>query len=384
MRLPPSDGNRHNIVNARPRVLLHALRLAEGPHHHLGGNYYHTQHLARAIAETGAVELILLADEHTMEPLRAVVPGCEIVCMQLAEGGVLKADQAVGQACRRVRPDVFHRPTGQLPLMRLPCRTVASIADLNFRVLPTPTLKRLYKELSYRWTIRLADRITCVSDYTRREVIRHLGAPEEKILVIQHGANVLPPADNALCAGIPGPYWLSFGHQAHKNVETVMRALQARRRASQVPEHLVVVGRSAHIDTVLKPLAGKLGLDEVVYFAGRVDDASLRGLYEGALGLVFLSRYEGFGLPVLEAMECGCPVIASDVCSLPEVAGTAALFFSPDDVTGVEAGMNTLVADAVVRTGLIAAGRKRAAGFTWERAARETIAVYQSLAALTD
>jgi alpha-1,3-rhamnosyl/mannosyltransferase len=116
-----------------------------------------------------------------------------------------------------------------------------------------------------------------------------------------------------------------------------------------------------------------------VRFVGRISDASLAGLYGRALGLLFLSRYEGFGLPLIEAMGCGCPVIASNVCSLPEVAGDAAPLFDPDDVPGIARAMDALAGEPGHRDELVARSRRRAEQFTWERAAAETVKVYQSL-----
>jgi alpha-1,3-rhamnosyl/mannosyltransferase len=218
-----------------------------------------------------------------------------------------------------------------------------------------------------------------VSQFTQREVADAFHVPLQKLIVIPHGTNAMPPADNSVRAGIVGPYWMTFGHQPHKNAETCLQALAERNRASKSREQVVIVGRSSHIDSVLKPLAAALGLTSQIAFVGRVSAAALRGLYEGALGLLFLSRYEGFGLPVLEAMGCGCPVICSNVCSLPEVVGDAGLCFGPDDVVSVAKAMKEISRDSVLRRQLTDAGRLRAASFTWDRAARETIKVYESL-----
>jgi glycosyltransferase involved in cell wall biosynthesis len=105
----------------------------------------------------------------------------------------------------------------------------------------------------------------------------------------------------------------------------------------------------------------------------------LRAIYERALGLLFLSKFEGFGLPVVEAMSLGCPVISSDACSLPEIVSNGGLVYSPDDVVGVAKGMDRLVSQSWYRESLIQAGREQAATFSWSRAAEETINVYQQV-----
>jgi len=364
----------------RIRVLMSALRLAEGPSHHLGGNYFHAQHLAAAIQKTNMVELSLLADEYTFGPLRKVLRDSQLIYTPLNDGGVIAADRAVSCAVRKHRPDIYHRTNGQLPFALLPCYTVATIADINFNYLPTPPLKRLYKELSFRWTAWQADRITCVSEFARNEVLRYLHADANRLTVIHHGTNKLPPADSKLCDSIPKPYWLTFGHQAHKNVEVCLAAIARKEAASHRGDScLVVVGQSQHISEQLKPMAARFGIADKVHFVGRVDDAALHGLYLGALGLLFISRYEGFGLPVLEAMTCGCPVICSNVCSLPEVAGDAAILVDPDDIPGISEAMRMLQHDPAIRNSLMTAGKKRAASFTWSKAAKQTVAVYQSL-----
>lgn len=369
---PPTSG--------RPLVLMHALRLAEGLHGHLGGNFYHVQHLAKAIHATSDVRLIVLTDEGSHGALAESSPELELLPARARGSGVLAADRQVLEACEHLRPDLYHRPTGQLPFSRLPCRTVVSIADLNFRTLPMRWTRRLYKEVSYRWTVRRADRITCVSEFTRSEVIRHLHVSPQRLSVVPHGTIELAPAHQGLADTVEGPFWLTFGHQEHKNVETVLRALELRRgQSGTFREKVVVVGRSAHIDQVLRPMVAAMGLTDAVLFPGRVDEPSLHGLYRRAIGLLFLSRYEGFGLPVLEAMGSGCPVVSSNACSLPEVVGDAAIVLPPDDSAGVCEAMRRLTSEPELREQLVTRGRARAREFTWARAAHQTVSIYRTL-----
>ncbi len=360
----------HDAASIGPRVLIHALRLGEGPTGHRGGNYSHVMNLVRALAEPGALRLKVICDEVSRPELATFLKPEQLVEVRLGGGGVLRADWAVVRAIAAVQPQVYHRPTGQLPFFRVGCPAVATIADLNFRVLPMPPGKRWYKEASYRRTVRRADFITCISQYTRQELMRFHPVDPARVSVIHHGATALPAADDTAVARMGGAYWLTFGHQAHKNVETCLLAL-ARRPPE---ERLAVVGWCPHVEHVLQPMAAQLGLAQRVVFLGRVSDAALHGLYRRALGLLFLSRYEGFGLPVLEAMAAGCAVVSSNVCSLPEVVGNAAIMVAPGDLEGVLAGMARIVGDE----GEIwrAQGRRRAAEFTWSEAGRRTLAVY--------
>lgn len=359
-----------------PLVLLHALKLDEGRHHALNGNFYHTMPLAEALSRRDDLRLLVLCDEYTEEPLRACLPQKMLMPVKLNNGGVVAADRAVVRSVASVQPDVYHRPTGQLPFVRLKCRTIATVADLNFVYLKVSLAKKIYKYLSYWRTAQVADWLICISDYTRSDVLKHLRANPNKITVIYHGTNSLPPADYQAVPGVPAEYWLTFGHQTHKNVETALAALRMRPER----EHLVVIGRSDHVENVLKPLAQKLGVAKRVFFAGRVSPAGLRALFERAIGLLFLSKFEGFGLPILEAMGLRCPVISSNICSMPEVVGSAGLLYGPDDVSGIAEGMGRVVSEPGLRAKLVEEGLLQAAKFTWEKEAAETAALYHQLA----
>ncbi len=356
------------------RVVYHALKLDEGPYHTLGGNYFHAHYLAAALVDRGDLDMTILCDEHTREPLQADIPARFLKLCELRGRGVLAADKAVVQSLRQIKHDVYHRPTGQLPLMPLAGKTVATIADLHhFLVFPMRWAQKMYKHISYRWTVRRATQLTCISRYTRDEVVRHLRADARKITVIHHGANPLPPPLFQVAHQIDSNYWLAFGHQPYKNVEAAVQALIQR----PPPEHLVVIGRGAYIETVIKPLARSPGLSDRVHFPGYISREELHGLLLKSLGLLFLSTYEGFGLPVLEAMLAGCPVISSNACSLPEVVGAAAQLVSPHDVPGILRAMQRLVEDDQFRIHQARAGREQAAEFTWKQAAEKTVSVYR-------
>jgi glycosyltransferase involved in cell wall biosynthesis len=356
------------------RILFNGLKLDDGPpQHQLAGNFQHAKNLAWALGKRPEVLLKVLCDERTMPLLGEHLSAEQLVYRPLRDGRVLSADMAVIRAIHHLAPEVYHRPTGQLPLGPVGVRSVATIADLNFLNVPMGFVKMLYKWISYRLTVWRADQITCVSEHTRKEVLARLHADPRKVTVIYHGANSFPAATHGLAKKAGPAYWVAFGHQVHKNVELVLRAL-ARRPNS---ERLVIIGQSRHMDEVVRPLAHALGLDARVDFPGRVEASELHGLLACSLALVFPSRYEGFGLPVLEAMQVGCPVISSPVCSLPEVAGEAADYAGPDDLPGLVAAMDRLVSDAPRRMRMIGAGRLRAAEFTWEKAAEQTISVYR-------
>jgi glycosyltransferase involved in cell wall biosynthesis len=363
--------------SVKMRVLLHALKLHEGSHNKLAGNYYHVRYLAGALLERPEVELQILADEFSGPALRKVLPEDRLLQISLQGLGVARADWKVVQLVHRLRPDVYHRPTGQLPFIKLPVATVASIADLNFRALPTGLVKRVYKELSYRWTLRVADWVTCVSEFTKAEVIKAFRADPGRLTVVHHGTNKMAEPDFDLATTIGVPFWLAFGHQANKNMELVLRALRHMRDHALPCPTVVIVGQSDHLDSVIAPLCHQLGVADLVRFVGKISDGQLSGLYRKSEGLLFVSRYEGFGLPILEAMSFGVPVICSRAASIPEVAGNAALYLDSGTPECLALAMSQIQNQAELRDRLGRLGHIRAAHFSWERAAAATVDVYQ-------
>ena len=362
----------------QPVSLVNALKLHEGALRSPTGNFHHVLYLAEELVKLDEFDVRLLVDLDSYQPFAERVGEQNLITTALRGNSILAADYAVWRAVRKLRPAIYHRPTGQIPFFPLSCRTVGGVADLNFISLPCALPKRLYKEASYRWTIRHADRVVCVSNFTRQDVISRLRCPVEKLRVVYHGANQLPAPDWAVHDRIPGSYWIAFAHQQHKNAELCLQALADHRRIN-VASALVLIGENSYIEKKLKPLAQTLGVGKAVYFPGRVTAAELSGLYHKALGLLFPTRFEGFGLPVLEAMQVGCPVICSNVCSLPEVAGDAAILVSPNDLSGMEVAMQKIITSLSFRESLIKAGFAQAARFSWVKAAKETADIYREI-----
>jgi glycosyltransferase involved in cell wall biosynthesis len=231
------------------------------------------------------------------------------------------------------------------------------------------------------------------AEATRTEVVRRLGIPPARIRAVPLAAGPAyrPVEDPERVAevrgryGLPEHYFLYLGgFDERKNLTTLFRAVaEARRREPGLPP-LVVAGALPARETPLIPdprrLAREAGLDGGVTFPGRIAEEAKPALYSGALAFLFPSRYEGFGLPVLEAMACGAPVIAACATSLREVVGEAGLLVSPDDVAGWADAIVQLARNEELRRGLRALGLNRAAQFSWERTARETAAAYRAVA----
>jgi glycosyltransferase involved in cell wall biosynthesis len=230
---------------------------------------------------------------------------------------------------------------------------------------------------------RRADRIIAISHATQRDLIAAYDVPPEKVTVIHEAADprFQPQPPEAVEAvrtryGLPERYLLSVGTiEPRKNLTRLLEAFEAL-HAEGLTDALVVVGGRGWLYDDFFARLERSPAREAVLFPGYVPDADLPPIYAGAQALAFPSLYEGFGLPVLEAMACGAPVACSNTSSLPEVAGDAALLFDPHDVTAITQALHRLLSDDTLHADLQQRGRGRAATFSWDRVAAETEAVY--------
>jgi glycosyltransferase involved in cell wall biosynthesis len=293
-----------------------------------------------------------------------------------------------GRAISRLGLDLYHSLHHFLPLaLRVP-RVVLSLHDLIWIEHPRLIVDRRFGAIHRTAThlfaravmgpaLRRADRVICVSGHSRDRALSYYRLNPSRLTVVHHGVDhqAFPFAGGGV--GSP-PYFLALGNtRPYKNIPTALRALASCARHH--PEvRLIVAGRGDSIPT-LQPLARRLGVADRVRFAGPLPQAALLELLHGATALVFPSIVEGFGFPVLEAMAAGCPVVASRIPTLVEVAGDAALFCDPAEPDQFAAAMLRLLEDDSRRADLALRGCERAAQFSWERCAAETLAVYQQL-----
>lgn len=298
-------------------------------------------------------------------------------------------DQAVipYQALKE-RVDVIHHPCFSVPIVtRIP--VVVTVHDLiaNFFGSDIPLFSRMFfarwMPFSYRW----ADRIIVISENTRNDLLRHLRIPRERIRVIPLAADrtCRPVSSQATVKkamhihGIHGPYVLHVGTVSpRKNLEflvRVFRTLAVRHPSLQ----LVMSGKRGWYYQGLFALVKKEGLASRVLFTEYVREEDKPALYSGATVFAFPSLYEGFGLPPLEAMACGTPVVASNTSSIPEVVGKAGVLLSPHNETGWVNALNRILQDDAYRARLAGQGLQQAKRFSWEETARKTIAVYEEV-----
>jgi len=266
-----------------------------------------------------------------------------------------------------------------LPFLRLSnCATVSTIADLNFKQNPQVTFsQRAYKEISFRWTFRRVNRVAAISEFTAKQVTQYYGFPADRITVTYLGVVPRPGGPYPTSIIESGPYFLTFAQYSHKNCEAAIRAIHYLKVQGQGSRQLVVVGSNEYVEKTLKPLVKELGLSKTVRFPGYVADEQLGALYENARGLLFLSRFEGFGLPVVEAFNAGCPVIAARTSSLPEIVGDAGVLEDPDDISAIALAILRVDTDIAWRNRLIQGGKDRAALFSWDEVALKTSVVYE-------
>ncbi|HJX37559.1 MAG TPA: glycosyltransferase family 1 protein [Anaerolineae bacterium] len=284
--------------------------------------------------------------------------------------------------------DLFHATDHLLPRLTR-SKSVFTLHDLVFRFYPHThkPLNRWFLTLMMPRFLRAADAVIAVSESTKRDAIRIYGIDEAKITVIYEGVSdhFRRASPEAIIAvrhkySLPDEFILSLGTiEPRKNLTSLLEAYHALRNEGS-PLGLVIVGKKGWLYSGFFHRMHELGLEHDVVFPGFVPDEDLPALYSAAALFVFPSLYEGFGLPVLEALACGAPVITSNASSLPEVAGEAALLVDPSSVEALVRAVRDVLGNRELREDLRERGPKQAARFNWQRAARETLAVYTSLA----
>lgn len=222
-----------------------------------------------------------------------------------------------------------------------------------------------------------AERIIAISENTKRDLLRCYRLDEKRVTVVHLASSLQGSGGTRVLPGLPANYLLFVGQRGgYKNFPSFVRALVPV--MCENPELSIVCAGGGAFSPRERQMLAELGIDSRVrqYPA---EDELLVSLYRGAMAFVFPSLYEGFGIPVLEAFSCGCPVLLSNRSSLPEIGGEAALYFDPEDEDSLLHAATRLMGDAGLRQSLAALGRARAGAFSWEKVARETKAVYETL-----
>jgi glycosyltransferase involved in cell wall biosynthesis len=285
-------------------------------------------------------------------------------------------------------PDVLFVPAHVLPVIH-PRSSLVTVHDLGYLRFPDahPWPQRTYLDLSTRWNARAAQHILADSRATKADLVTIYGTPPEKISVVYPGIDsaLAPEADihriGAVKAryGIEGEYFLFIGTlQPRKNLSRLIEAFGRLRpeRPEDSPMLVLAGGRGWRSDELTAQVR-RLDLEGRVLFPGYIPGGDKCALLSGALAFVFPSLYEGFGLPVLEAQACGCPVIASTTSSLPEVVGGAGILVDPTDTSAITAAMRRAATDSRLRGDMVRQGLVNVRRFTWTACARSVLAAIE-------
>jgi len=367
-------------------VLVNGLFLAPP----MGGVETYLRELCRALlmrADAPRLTVLLNPQGHDKLAAEDWAAGAELLrAERLGRGGLRAVSEltAVGVVADRRRADVVHSVAMTGPLAGRAARVV-TIPDTVWITHPEDTLTHRLWRAVVPLVARRADRVVAISHAAGAELRRELGVPPAKIDVVPLGYGTAahePPMPDALLRERlslgPGPIVLNVGQKKpHRNLERLVEALAVVREA--VPDaQLVLPGPpNADAEQALRDLATRRGLDGAVTIPGFIEAPALEGLYAAAEAFVLPSLIEGFGLPVLEAMARGLPVACTPDSAPGEVAGDAGLALDPLSVDSIAAATVALLTDRPLHERLASAGRVRAASFSWERCAAETLDSYR-------
>ncbi len=365
------------------------------------GNETYTLNLVRALlALPGEVTDPLSFSLYTTHPahLHAQLPPADRgrVRQIRPAAAPLRIPFGMPAATRRDRIDLLHVTYVAPPLGA--CPFVVTVHDISYTRYPqffSPRDRWMLSTL-VPLTMRRAARVITVSNHARQEIIDRYGIAPARVAVTYEAAagqfaEVHDPVQLAEVRaryGVPatGRYLLALGNlQPRKNMGRLVEAFaRLRSRAEITDVHLVIAGKALWRESEVYAAVQRVQLTGRVHFVGYVADEDLPALYSGALAFVYPSLYEGFGLPPLEAMACGTPVVCTNVASLPEVVGDAARLITPTDVDDLAQALHAIATDDGLRATLIDQGHRRVAQFSWQRCAEETLAVYRETLGLRD
>jgi glycosyltransferase involved in cell wall biosynthesis len=341
----------------------------------------YTRELFGALASLGSCTVVAVGAPSGVDLPPGVVRGPDAAALPSNVGWMVTG---LPRAARRAGIDLFHAPSYTAPVGG-PRPLVLTIHDVSYERHPEwyPYRRDVLRRAFYRWSARTADVVITDSEFSKSEIVAAFSLDRQRIAVVPlAAAPIFTPGDGSL-PDLPPRFLLHVGDlHARRNVEMVMHGLIAlgERRPDLADVALVLVGPDRGTGRRLREVAGRVPR-RLAIFTERLDDPALRACYRSAAALVYPSRYEGFGLPLLEAMACGCPVVAARTSSIPEVAGDAAILLDPDDAPAWTSAVERVLDSPDARARMRQASLDRAARFSWRRTAEETARIYAGVCA---
>jgi glycosyltransferase involved in cell wall biosynthesis len=348
------------------------------------------EHLLKIDRENEWVVLVnpALVEHHPLWQLRRY-PNVQIRLMRTPRMGIAHYLWFLF-AQTSIDADVYHYPHFDLPFLWKSVKQIVTIHDLQYVKYPDffvglSRLKSVYTRIATKLALLRADRVISVSKTTAKDIQRIYKYPESRISVIYEGVDptFLKHYDSAEILQtlsryrITRPYFLFVGQQRpHKNLPTLIKSFS--KVVANLPNHaLVIIGSGYKGYKEPQEMVARLGLQDRVRFIEYVSDEELAHFYSAATSLVYPSLYEGFGLPLLEAMACGTPVITSNVAAMAEIAGENAILVEPTNVDQLAEALLSVATDQRLRSSLIEKGLQHSRKFTWEQAAHQTLEIYR-------
>jgi glycosyltransferase involved in cell wall biosynthesis len=384
-------------ASARPRIGVNAHLLAgQESYRRAGVSRYIEGLLSHLMREDSEIDCTVFWGPHSaLEPMsrQDAIRSCRIRRSQLPTHSpwvrILWEQCLQPPQLHNLGIRLLHSPVNIQPLV-LPCKGVVTMMDLSFLVFPESFRgpQRRYQRLFTQLSARRATHLIAISRSTAQDLTRFFGVNSAKVSVTLPGVDArYTPLEEAVVSewrrkgGLPERFLLYVGTlEPRKNLPTLIRAFAAFRRGNTAVKLVLAGGKGWMYQPILASVE-ELGLQDDVLFPGYIAEDELPLWYNAAEVFVYPSLYEGFGLPPLEAMACGTPVIASNASSLPEVVGSAGLLVSPDDVEQWCAALSQLTGDSSLRASLSQRGLERAKEFTWARMAEQTARVYRHVLA---
>jgi glycosyltransferase involved in cell wall biosynthesis len=337
-------------------------------------------------------EFVLFLNRESAEIARNDTPTCtSVICPVSASNRINRyyfEQVKLRQYLKEYRIDLLHS-LGYVSPLFLPCRTVVSIPDLNFKAFGNlmPFSRRWMLRIFVKQAIVHSNKIITISEFSKQEILREYHIPSEKIVVTHLAAGNESSkkeiedqkVDSLSLPGIKRPYIIAFSASyPNKNISRLVEAFSGLKKNNMLEQKLILVGHKFPEEK------GRAGIEsghesKDIIWTGYLDRQQVVGILKQADFLVFPSFYEGFGLPILEAMTLGIPVVCSNAASLPEVANDAAVFFDPFSIEDMAKSIVSVANDPQLRTNLQQKGFNNVKRFSWEKTAEETMAVYDDL-----